>query len=322
MSQTLEILRLIDQFGWAYSVIAREQARYSRHHITNARLQDMTIDKMKGIDILYIPGPNMGYSQIRDNIVAYARKNKIRVVCGYAGEHEIMYPDADIIVAISAKFYPRLKELYKDRKSPVIYLPESVDTNFFVPSENKPKEFTVGWSGRVADVKRCHLLDQLDFKVVRKSDHGPQFFKDPNRPMEPMRDFYHSLSALILTSKTECMPRVVLEAMSCGVPVISTDVGSLRMVMDHQWLVPVNPESVIVSEINKKLHQLKDWEHIRKQAGERNRRHIEDFFSWKVNQPMWDQFFDEIYKEHYKSILIYNEEYRKKYSEFEPNLMK
>jgi glycosyltransferase involved in cell wall biosynthesis len=278
---------------------------------------------MKGIDVLYIPGPNMGYAGIRDKVVLQAKRDnpKLQVICGYAGEHELMYPEyADVIVAISAKFYPRLKEMYKNRKTPVVFLPESVDTEFFYP-DNKQDNFTVGWSGRVADVKRCHLLDELDYKVVRQSNHGAEFFKDPNRSLDPMRDFYNSISALVLTSKTECMPRVVIEAMACGLPIVSTDVGSLRMVLDHEWLVPVNPEEEVVRQINEKLHKLETDKDLRKEVGDRNRFHIMEYFSWSVNQPMWDSFFLEVSKRHYQSVLIYNKQYREKYAHLEPKLM-
>lgn len=320
-SKKLNVLRLCDQFGWAYSFLAMEQAKYSRHNITCKRLQDMTVADIKGIDVLYIPGPNMGYASIRDQMVEQARRQKCAVVCGYAGEHELMYPDADIIVSISAKFYPRLKELYALRKVPIVFLPESADTEFFTPA-TVPETFTVGWSGRVAEVKRCHLLDQLSFPVKRQSDHGKEFFKEPNRSLQPMKEFYQSLSALVLTSSSEAMPRVVLEAMSCGLPVVTTDVGSLRMIMDSMWIVPVNPESVVVRDVSNRLNLLSKYPELAKDVGVRNRKFIEDHFSWKVNQPIWDLFFDNVAKNHWKSVEIYNAPYRKKYGELEPALLK
>jgi len=40
-----------------------------------------------------------------------------------------------------------------------------------------------------------------------------------------MVDFYRSLDAYICTSRTEGGPHPILEASSCGIPVISTPVG-------------------------------------------------------------------------------------------------
>ena len=56
--------------------------------------------------------------------------------------------------------------------------------------------------------------------------------------------------------------------------------------------------------------------------GDRNRKFVEEFFSWKVNQPMWDAFFEEVAKGHFISAEIYNKEYRKKYGQFESALLK
>jgi capsule biosynthesis phosphatase len=317
----LTVLRLVDQWNWAYDHIAREQAKYSRHNIITRRLLDMTSDDLKGVDVLYIPGPNMGKNK-SDLVIADARRNypNCRIVCGYAGEHEILYPDADVIVAISAKFLPRLKQMYQGRKTPIVFLPESADTEFFTPAANFPKNFTVGWSGRVAEVKRCHLLDKLPYPVQKQSDHGKEFFKTPGRSLQPMKDFYQSLSVLVLTSSSECMPRVVLEAMACGLPVISTEVGSLKMIMEKDWLVPVNPEQVVVQEMSKKLKLLATSPELAKAVGQRNRQFISEYFSWKTTQPMWDSFFDEVSKKHYQSVLIYNQQYRDKYAHLEPSL--
>lgn len=322
-TKSLTILRLCDQWNWAYDHITREQTEYSTHKILSKRLMDITVADLDGIDILYIPGPNMGYTNIRDRVVAEARKRnpKVRVVCGYAGEHELLYPEADIIVSISAKFYPKLKEMYKPKRVPVVFLPESADTRFFTPAIIKPSTFTVGWSGRVAEVKRCHLLDKLPFEIKRQSDHGKVFFQTPGRSLQPMKDFYQSLSALVLTSSSEAMPRVVLEAMACGIPVVATDVGSLRMLLPSEWLVPVNPEETVVSEMSKKLLYLKNNPKIAEEVGKRNRDFVKEYFSWEVNQSLWDSFFETVNKGHLISAEIYNREYRKKYSSLEPALL-
>jgi len=51
--------------------------------------------------------------------------------------------------------------------------------------------------------------------------------------VEEMRDFYSSVDVVLVTSEQEGMPLVVLEAMACGVPVVSLDVGGIREVLVH-----------------------------------------------------------------------------------------
>jgi glycosyltransferase involved in cell wall biosynthesis len=200
---------------------------------------------------------------------------------------------------------------------PSIFLPEGVDTSFFVPfrrdraistwrkcnwrcaGEKSPipsvtkrggtrHSLIVGWAGRLDNVKRPHLLDQLDFKVNIQSQHGAQYFVE--RSLDHMLRFYNSIDVLVLTSLSECMPRVVLEACACSIPVVCTDVGSIRMILDSKWIVPVNPESVVIEEMNKRLHLLGDKD-LRDRVGDANRKRVEKTLSWKNLMPFWDTAF-------------------------------
>jgi glycosyltransferase involved in cell wall biosynthesis len=51
------------------------------------------------------------------------------------------------------------------------------------------------------------------------------------REQHILRDFYCASDALLLTSNFEGMPMCVLEALACGLPVVSTDVGEVRRVV-------------------------------------------------------------------------------------------
>lgn len=62
--------------------------------------------------------------------------------------------------------------------------------------------------------------------------------------IEDMRKFYFSLDIFLMTSRVEGTPRVLLEAMSSSVPVVSTDVGGVPM------LIPFSVRQYVLAPVN------------------------------------------------------------------------
>lgn len=293
ITNKLRILKIIDEYGWAFDFIANEQSRYSKHIIKKCRVFDLVgaqwiIDFQP--DIVYLPTVEIRPDDELEYIAKQFKKIGSLVVGGYAGEIPRRYRICDSVVSISANFTSKLELMYPDKK--VIFLPEGIDDKFFVPATNE-SAFKVGWAGRLWEVKRPHLLDMLDFPVAKQSKHNSAYFVE-NKDQSEMLSFYHSLSVFVLTSKSECMPRVVLEAMACGIPVISTRVGSLPLVLPSEWLVPIFEEVDVIREINSRLHLLKDNPRLRTEVGKINRNIIEKKFSWSVVQPLWDSYFSSL----------------------------
>lgn len=297
----LNICKLIDQFGWAYFFVTKEQQKYSRYNIYPLKLKDALEQfEINSTNILYISSPDMGYNTIMYSIIEKCKKANIKVITAYASQKIIKYNYSNLVVSISLPFTKELVKLYPDKT--VIFLPESIDSGFFSPKKDiNSNSFIVGYAGSTYPVKRTHLLDKLNYPVVKQCQHGTNFFI-AERTLEPMLRFYYSIDTLILLSKSECMPRVVLEAMACGLPVIATNVGSLNSILDKEWLINSTNEKEIIEEANYKLNLLEKSSDLRNKVGKRNRKYIEEYFSWKKNQRLWDNVFESLYKNNYENI--------------------
>ena len=308
----MKIAKVVDQFGWAYYFLDKEQQKYSKHEIVIFKHNQIELD---GLDAVYIHGPDISPEALE--LCHRARHKGVKVIGGHAGPVLNLqpYPYLDLAVGISPQTFEFCKEHYK---CPSVFLPEGIDTEFFLPMKRthpistwvkgkwkcageklpipsiskrnsvRRVNLIVGWAGRRDNVKRMHLLDKLDYKVEIQSQHGKQFFVE--RTLDSMLRFYNAIDVLVMTSLSECMPRVVLEACACGIPVVCTDVGSIKMILDTDWIVPVNPEKTVVDEMNKKLHMLENKD-LRKKVGFDNRQRIEKTLSWKVLSPYWDSAF-------------------------------
>jgi len=110
------------------------------------------------------------------------------------------------------------------------------------------------------------LVDQLELGE-HVSFHGRVQWGDP------IKKFYHQADILLLASTTESGPRVAVEAMASGLPVISTSVGITPELLDESVLVPVG-------DINTYAHRLAELinDPIRlTEFSERNWRLAQDF---------------------------------------------
>ncbi len=317
----LSVLRCGDQLGWAYNWVSLEHERYSCHTVKYARHDQVDLS---GVDVIYIHGPDISNYHATD-LPLEAINRGIRVVGGYSGNPEYWspaekrtYSAADLIVAISPQTYAFCKFHYTN--IPVVFMPESIDAEFFKPPafgvslnggvlyldwkpSSKPDRFVVGWAGGIHKlIKRAHLLNELSFPVVTKSDWFKQRNTGGSGALDGMVDFYRSIDVLVVTSLSECQPRVVMEAMACGLPVVATDVGSMRMLLDPEWIVTVLPESATVSAINERLHRLCGDQELRERVGKRNREHVDLCWSWQLNSEIWDTMFAMVCDGHAKSV--------------------
>jgi glycosyltransferase involved in cell wall biosynthesis len=93
---------------------------------------------------------------------------------------------------------------------------------------------------------------------------------------------------LILPSHSEGMPNAILEAMACGLPVISTNVGGVKELISEEGgiVVEVNDEIALV----KGIQILIDDGNFRASAGAFNRQVAENF-SWEEVSSTYSKYY-------------------------------
>ena len=103
-----------------------------------------------------------------------------------------------------------------------------------------------------------------------------------------MRDYYNSLDYFVVSSNTEGTPNPALEAMSCGIPVITTQVGNMIEIIDpgvSGFFVDGDKQSFIEVMDNLKNITKDDY---RKMSIE-SRKRVESW-DWSIRYKVWCDF--------------------------------
>jgi glycosyltransferase involved in cell wall biosynthesis len=140
-------------------------------------------------------------------------------------------------------------------------------------------------------IKELHKYDKnLEFLIIGK---GPliTILKSVQKilpityfesyPYEKMADIYNLSKLVIITSRFEGVPTILLESLACETPVISSNVGGISEVLISE------KNGILLNNFNTKvvvrtiLKIINDEEKL-KNFGEKGRHIILESFSWKV----------------------------------------
>ncbi len=110
-----------------------------------------------------------------------------------------------------------------------------------------------------------------------------------------VHEFYNKAAFLVLSSRFEGFPNVVVEALACGCPVVATDcVDTIRDIVTREYnglIVP--PEDVDALEMAM-AKMMKDND-LRSYLGNNARKSVEKFHISRITK-MWEDLFNEVLK--------------------------
>jgi len=120
-----------------------------------------------------------------------------------------------------------------------------VDRDLFYPPDERPenKKVTVMFVGRLEWLKGIDILNEVaeHFKgsiIIKafgegKAEVSTYIARMGQVEHSQIADEMRKADILVLPSRMEGLPRVIQEAMACGLPVIATDVGGTRELVDN-----------------------------------------------------------------------------------------
>lgn len=172
----------------------------------------------------------------------------------------------DRIISISGEICRELEENGIPEQS-IVSIPNSVDVVYFQPGENgsTKKMRSILFIGRLADEKGVHYLIRAVEKLKKKVDgitlfivgEGPlrRELEELSRHLNVMDEtafvghtdsvlsYYQEADIFVLPSLSEGLPLTLLEALSCGLPVVASAVGGSREILDPQQGEETIPKS-------------------------------------------------------------------------------
>ena len=204
----------------------------------------------------------------------------------------------------------KLKKKYKKNKIQLIY--NSVDTELFKPIPLPKKDKHILWIGRFRPGKNIwNILETFkslkDFQLdlVGNGRYEELMKKRINNsgikvnflgifPNTKIPEIINQYDIFILPSEAEGNPKVLLEAMSCGVACIGSDIKGINNIISHKnngYLCGLSPES-----IKNAILTLYNDNQLRRKLGKNARSYVMENCSFDIASEKEYSFYKEILK--------------------------
>lgn len=224
---------------------------------------------------------------------------------------------ADRVIAISKACADELKIFYKIENLEIIN--NAVDSGFFCPLNYRDdKKPYVLYTGRLSIEKG--LIDLIEgAKYVCKDYPNIKFVIAGNGPLERylkklvfnlnlsknfyfvgnvdhdiLLKYYQNATLYVLPSYREGLPTTLLEAMSCGLPVVATAIaGTSEVVVDRKTglLVPPNSPEKLANAILALMGDSK----LREEMGSNARKQVQKCYDWDIITSKIERVYQSLY---------------------------
>lgn len=297
----MKVLLVPDQPGWAFDNRAKDllALRWDKIRLYAKYQDDVKASDQKKYDLIYPMSLSIA-RRLNEQGIPYHRMA--------AGITSLRVFEKQMInrTTFKPEFLATIKQLrginaWSDEivrtfqpHCPIFKTRIGIDEQQFKPADKAKSStvFRVGWVGRKDTEKHRELkgydillkaVEGLDIKLDIRT------FTENYVPRHKMANFYQSLDCFVCSSRSEGLPNPVLEAASCGVPIISTKVGIVPELIRHRknGIITKRTSRAIRQHIKYLIKHSKEREAL----GASMRRNIVRHWTWELCKRDWEAFF-------------------------------
>ncbi|MDR1945575.1 MAG: glycosyltransferase [Desulfovibrio sp.] len=219
-------------------------------------------------------------------------------------QHErLLHRQADAHICNAEAVRDILKQKIRIPGHRVFYIPNGVDTEYFRPPDAEAERPSVLCTARLAPVKNHALLLEAFARVLRDRPDaelhlaGDGVLREKILEMSRrtplrgkvflhgncrnVRELLHKAQLFVLASDNEGTPNAVLEAMSCALPVLATNVGGNAEAVLHERTGLLFPAGDPAAAADGMLRMLNDAGE-RARFGRAGRERALEAYSWRA----------------------------------------
>jgi glycosyltransferase involved in cell wall biosynthesis len=245
--------------------------------------------------------------------IRLATRKKVKIALHMLAD-KVVVEKADKVILVSRDAYEYYRQRYPSYAHKFVYIPTFVDPEVFFPRQDrfvlrsrydiKPHDKVIMYSGRFVKEKGLEILidafaelepgsknlklvlvgdgplsSWLNYKIHSHFRDSAQIWRTVSHSRMP--EVLNCADIFVLPSQFEATPLVVLEALACGVPVVSFPVGDLPyIIVDgfNGFLAPRRSPSSLAESIGRCLPLLQETADLQKRC----RESVMNFYADKV----------------------------------------